>query len=391
MSMRTYDWIVIGGGITGSALSYELAKQNFKVLLLEKDPDFSNATRYSYGGLAYWSGTDELSRKLCQEGIEIHRNLSEELGTSTEFRDIDLMLTINADDDPETIKNNYQKFEIQPQLLTPQEACQIEPLLNPQAISGVLKLPHGHIHPQKTNEAYQQAFMRLGGEIRYEKVTQLLSQDELIKGVITTQEKYYSQNTVCCAGGFSRYLLKKAGITINICFTHAQVILTPPVEVNLRTLIMPAVLKRLELEETLGKSDVKSGWNHPTSNLLAEVIEPGAIQFQDGHFCLGQISQICTDPLAEINLQKGEYIIRQGVGKILPSLENLPGKLHHCLVAFSPDSNFLVGKIRGLSGLYLFSGFTSTLVFAPPLARHFVNWVTGETNLSQLGINFEVS
>ncbi|MGL5805548.1 MAG: NAD(P)/FAD-dependent oxidoreductase, partial [Xenococcaceae cyanobacterium] len=92
--MNTYDWIVIGGGITGSALAYELVKQNFQVLLIEKNATPDNATLYSYGGLAYWSGTNELTRQLCSEGIELHRSLSTELGADTEFRDIDLLLTI---------------------------------------------------------------------------------------------------------------------------------------------------------------------------------------------------------------------------------------------------------------------------------------------------------
>jgi glycine/D-amino acid oxidase-like deaminating enzyme len=35
--MKTYDWIVVGAGITGAALAYELAKQGLQVLLLEKE------------------------------------------------------------------------------------------------------------------------------------------------------------------------------------------------------------------------------------------------------------------------------------------------------------------------------------------------------------------
>ena len=89
---RTYDWIVIGAGITGSALAYELARQGLKVLVLEKNREPDSATAYSYGGLAYWSGTDAVSRQLSQEGIDIYRQLAEELEQPIEFRDLDLLL-----------------------------------------------------------------------------------------------------------------------------------------------------------------------------------------------------------------------------------------------------------------------------------------------------------
>ena len=97
--MTTYDWIVIGGGITGSALAYELSKQGLKVLLLEKDLQGKNATFYTYGGLPYWSGKTALAKQLGQEGIELHRNLSQELGAETGFRELDLLLTVPANQD----------------------------------------------------------------------------------------------------------------------------------------------------------------------------------------------------------------------------------------------------------------------------------------------------
>ncbi|MDJ0598730.1 MAG: FAD-binding oxidoreductase [Crocosphaera sp.] len=374
--MKNFDWIVIGAGITGSALSYELAKKGLKVLLLEKDPNYSNATRYSYGGVAYWSGTDDFSNKLCQESREIHHNLSQELGYNTEFRELDLMLTMPADKDPEMIAEDYQKFLIKPQLLTPKEAIEIEPLLNTDAISGCLKLPHGHIHPQKTNNGYQQAFLKLGGTINYEEVSQLLSQNTIITGVKTPQEEYFSENVVICAGGLSHSLLKSIGIAVNIYFTHSQLILTSTVDINLKTLVMPAILNRLDIEEKSGDLELESLWNHPSDEIISDVMEPGAIQFRDGHFCLGQISQIITNPQANFDRHLAEKTIREGVGKILPKLENLPGKLHNCLVAFCPGANFLVGKIDHFQGLHLFSGFTSTFVFAPPLAKRFASWVT---------------
>ncbi len=150
----TYDYIIIGGGITGSALSYELANLGSRVLLLEKETHPLNATFYSYGGLAYWSSTTEIQRKLYQEGREIQRNLSQELGIDNEYRDLELILTVNPEDDPATVAEKFAIFAITPEILDPPAAIALEPLLNPAAISGVLRLPHGHINAEKTNLAY---------------------------------------------------------------------------------------------------------------------------------------------------------------------------------------------------------------------------------------------
>ena len=376
--MKTYDWIVIGGGITGAALGYELVKKGFSVLLLEKDAIPENATRYSYGGLAYWSGTTELTRQLCQEGREIHRNLAEELEADTEFRELDLVLTIDPEDDPQAVAASYSQFAIPPRLLSVEEACQLEPLLNPKAIAAVLRLPHGHVHPEKTVQAYQQAFRRAGGEIVINRAVKLLRKGNSFEGVTTLKQNYYAANTVVCAGGLSRSLLKEARINVQLYFTHAQLIRTPPVDIKLRTLVMPAIQKRLALEAEVTQPQMERLWDQPSCALVSGVLEPGAIQFLDGSLCIGQLSQIFTDPEAEIEPAASEAQIRTGIGRILPSLENLPGTWHRCLVAFASNSLPLVGAIDNLAGIYLFCGFTSTFVFAPPLARHFANWAAGE-------------
>lgn len=376
-----YDIILVGGGITGSALAYELARKNVKVLLLEKDAISDNATRYSYGGLAYWSGITDFNRQLCQEGIEIHRQLSDELGSDTEFREIDLILYIPSDIAPESILKNYNKFEIKPELLNVQEAYEIEPLLNPNAISGVLKLPHGHINVEKTNQAYQDAFCRLGGKIKYEKFTQFLGNEQKIFGVSTPKNKYYTDKVIICSGGLTRNLLKQIGINLKIYFSHAQVIVTKPTKIKLKTLVMPAILQRLAIEDKITKPENETLWVNPNLTILDSICEAGAIQFLDHHLCLGQTSQFISDPYKTINSITSEKEIREEIGHILPALKDISGTLHQCLVAFSNNSSPLVGEIEGWQGLYVFSGFTSTLIFAPPFAKHFANWLVNKNDL----------
>ncbi|MGF1486067.1 MAG: NAD(P)/FAD-dependent oxidoreductase [Prochloraceae cyanobacterium] len=375
--MKTYDWIVIGAGITGSALAYELAKIGFKVAIVEKDSLAENATSNSYGGIAYWSATDSLTRQLAEEGIAAQRQLPRELAAETEFQEIDLFLTINADRDPETILANYHdRFAIGPTLLSVSQACQIEPLLNPNAISGVLRLPHASVHPDKLTLAYQKAFSRLGGEIIYDRVVKLLQEREKIAGVKTLKSNYYAANTVVCAGGLSRSILASVGVKVPVYFTYAQLIKTLPVDFPLSALIMPAVQKRFDLEDRATSSDLDRFWQESETQSLSPILDPGVVQFKDNSLCIGQISQIITNPTATIDSVAGEAKIRQGIATILPSLEKIPGTWHSCLVAFTNNSIATVGSIENLEGIYVFSGFTSTFLFAPPLAKRFVNWVT---------------
>lgn len=379
--MKTYDWIVIGGGITGAALGYELVKSGFSVLLLEKEVKPQNATRYSYGGLAYWSGTTELTRQLCDEGITIHRLLSEELEADTEFRELNLILTIDSAEEPEKIAETYSQFAISPKLLTSKEACEVEPLLNPDSISGALIVKHGHINPELTVQGYTQAMMRLGGEIQIAEVVGFLQEQQRIFGVKTAKETYQSANVVVCAGGVSRSLLKAAGIKVRLYFTHAELIEIPPVDIKLQSLVMPAQLKRFQLEAEASKSEVDYLWEQPDTEIVPHILDPGAIQFQDGRIIIGQISRTLSDRHAKIDSKTSETALRTQVGKILPKLANLPGSWHNCLVTFSHNRLPVIGEIPGFTGIHIFSGFSNPLVFVPPLAKRFAKAQTEEDTI----------
>lgn len=378
--MKTYDWLVVGGGITGAALGYELQKQGFRVLLLEPDCALENATRYSYGGLAYWSGTSELTRQLCAEGLEVHRQLSQELGADTAFREMDLLLTINPEDDPQAIAASYRPFAIQPRLLTPKEAVELEPLLNSEAIAGALHLPHAQINPLQTNEAYLQAFVRAGGELQRDRAVNLTREGDRVTGVQTPQQTYGAKNTAICAGGLSRALLKASGIAVKLYFTQAEILETPPVELRLRTLVMSALIERFSLEAQASQAEFEGFWDRESGEPVPPILDPGAVQFGDGHVCLGQMSRAIADPRASVDAAASEAQIRAAIAKILPSLAELPGTWHRCLVAFAANSLPLVGAVGRIEGLSLFSGFTNTLLFAPPLAKHFARLLAGEDN-----------
>jgi glycine/D-amino acid oxidase-like deaminating enzyme len=373
---KSHDWIVIGAGITGAALSYELACVGFSVLLIEQNSILNGATRFGYGGISYWSGTSDLTRQLCLESIERHRQLPIELDADTQFRELDLLLTLDLEQDPDEILAQYANCHIPPDFFSVEQACEAEPLLNPDAIAGAVRFGHAHINPPLLVTAYLKALVQLGGEIIHEPVVKLNQVGNKIVGVSTTHHEYAGANVVVCAGGLSRSLLKASGISTRLYFTHAEVIETEPTDLELRTMIMPANTRRYQLEADTSKAECDRLWDEVGHELLPASVDVGAIQFCDRRLKLGQLSRVLTDPNGKTEPDQSEAEIRAKVANLLPKLANLDGKWHHCLVAFSHDGLPLIGALPDLPNLYLFSGFTSPMVYVPPLAVRFATQVS---------------
>ncbi|MEA5463326.1 NAD(P)/FAD-dependent oxidoreductase [Leptothoe sp. PORK10 BA2] len=372
--METFDWIVIGNGLAGAALSYELVRLGLSVLLVD-DGNPDSATRCSYGGIAYWSGTNEITRELCQAGIERHRQLSDELETETEFRELDLLLTFPPHVDGESLTRQYEQFAIAPRLISPQEAQEIEPQLNPAAIGGAFTVKHGHVNPIKTVDGFNQAFRRLGGQHMLATVTGLVHINNRVTGIMTASQAYAAGNVVVAAGGNSRRLLHQARLSVPLYHTHAEIVALPKVEQPLRALIMPGIATRFEAEATASDPATDSRWDGPPDEIAPPILDAGMIQFLDGSTYLGQVSRFRTDLGTEaIDAAQSEAQIRQGITSQVPCLANVPGRWRHCLVTFSRDELPLIGPLPGVEGLHLFSGFTSPFAILLPIAQRFASW-----------------
>jgi glycine/D-amino acid oxidase-like deaminating enzyme len=370
--MSSFDWIVIGAGITGSALSYELVKAGFRVLLIDRNPQAHNATYQSYGGIAYWAGTTDLTRSLCEEGIAIHRQLSAELDSDTEFREIDLLLTIAPDADLETTINSHQIFAQTPELLSPQAACELEPQLNPAGFQAALKFRHAHANALAAAFAYQKQFQNLGGVYQIAEVQQILPNQ-----VVTSAGIFLSSQIALCAGSETRSLLSMKAIAPH--FSHAESIVTGPVDFQLRTLVMPAVTERFVLEAEAGDPKHDDLWDSQGNEPVVPILDAGAIQFNNGHLRMGQISRVKTGLQDQVDAVVSEQTLRQAIAPILPNIAALPGQWQSCTVAFSRDHLPIVGSLsdgQGPTGghrpdLHIFSGFSNPMVFVPALARRF--------------------
>ncbi|MDA0266615.1 MAG: FAD-binding oxidoreductase [Cyanobacteria bacterium] len=378
--MQTFDWIVVGNGLTGAALSYELSRQGLSVLLLDRSDSPASATRFSYGGIPYWSGTTDVTRQLCREGRTRHLALPAETGVDTEFRELDLLLTVPAGEDPATMAQTYSTTESPPQPISVDEAIALEPQLNPQAMAGALTVRHGHVNPMALVKAYNQGFQALGGHRIIAPVTGLVRIGEKVTGVTTLTQAYAAGQVAIAAGGFTRTLVQTIGLTVPVYFTHAEILETPPQSPHLRTLIMPAALTRSGLEAQTSETTIDDQWEQSDQALAPPVLDLGCIQFRNGIIRIGQISRIHTALQPPLDEATSTAQLRQGISHLVPALGAVPGQWRTCPVAFSRDGLPLAGSVPGLRGLSLFSGFSSPFALVPGLATHFAEWAVGQSD-----------
>jgi len=80
--MKMFDVVIIGGGVTGTAIARELSRYKLSVALLEKEEELAFGVSKSNSGIIH-PGTknhpDSLKGKLCVEGNRLTRQLAKEL------------------------------------------------------------------------------------------------------------------------------------------------------------------------------------------------------------------------------------------------------------------------------------------------------------------------
>ena len=376
---QTYDAIVVGAGLTGVAIAYELQQRGQRVLLLEKSLAATNATGLSYGGILYWSGQTPLQQQLCAESRQRWTHLTQELRGDTEYRELDLLLYVTENDDPYQLSKDYQGRLIPPQFVDASTAVTIEPHLETKHLRGAFVAPQGQVHPTKTIRAFITAFLRLGGRLEIASVDQLLQVDQRIQGIATEQAVIHGKQVIVTAGALGRRLLRPFLPSLPLYFTHAYVLRAHTAMPQLRTMIMPANMnQRLRLEKQATDYD----WEHPEHNLALPdvVLDPGGVEFLDGQVLIGQLTCLQPDFNAGADLPGIQRQLHQAIAPYVPSLGMLPSTVHHCCVAFTDRDLPLVGTCPALPGLVLFTGFNYPWVYVPPLAKRLARWLTGRTD-----------
>lgn len=333
---KSADVVIIGGGITGCSIAYNLAKKGVKnIVVLERDYLASGATGRCGAGVRQQWGT-EMNCKLSMESIKFFENANEELqyDGDIEFKQGGYLIVSSTEKEHEQFKKNVKlqkSLGIEVEQITPKEAKEIVPYLNTDNIISATFCPKdGHLNPFLTTDAYAKAARRLGVKIYTKtKAIGIKTNDSRITGVITDKGEISTNKVVNAAGGFSKQIGDMVGIDLPVFSERHQILVTEPVEPTQGPMVMSFSLNIYCQQTPHGSFIMGRG----------DANEPKDLRRTSSWQFLDEMSKTVTELLPPLgNLR----VIRQWAG----------------LYNITPDKQPILGPVKELEGYYLAIGFS---------------------------------
>lgn len=206
------DVIIVGGGVTGTALARELSRYKLKITLLEKEEELAFGVSKSNSGIIH-PGTqnpaDSLKGKLCVQGNKLVRQWAKELGV--DFKEVgELVLAFSQEDIPRLneIKTEAEKLGVPGIQIVDRDWLKLnEPNLTGDVVAALYAPSAGIISPYRfvydmAENASANGVTILTGEkvVRIKRSPYYLGSDEPRHEIITPNRTFKARFVINCAG-----------------------------------------------------------------------------------------------------------------------------------------------------------------------------------------------
>ena len=241
MDNKNVDVVIIGGGIIGCAIAYELSKQHVSVIVIEKASRVGTEASWAGAGiLTSHASTHEPYPNLCRASLAMYPNLASELKDKT---DIDIEFIRSG-----TLSVFFNEAEalglvglaerrvnrgFTAEVLTPEQTWELEPTISKSIAGAVLFPEDGHVRNPKMVTALAKGASKNGAKfILGNAVTDFVRKDNRVVGAVVNGETIHAGSYVIAAGCWTGQLTAMLESPISISPAKGQIVLLetmPPI------------------------------------------------------------------------------------------------------------------------------------------------------------------
>ena len=339
MTTQTEEIVIIGGGISGAAAAYELAKNGASVTLVEKGSLASMASGWTLAGVRQ-SGRHPAELPLAKAAVQRWQVLGDELGADVSYRQEGNLRLARTPEEADFIANmvdEQRSLDLDLDFLPDTKSVKaVAPALSDDILAASLCLTDGHANPTATVQAFAAAAERYGATILTETtVTGIDVSGGRVTGVQTTAGKIAADMVVIAAGIYSDRLCHMAGLTLPITVKHVSVLQTVPLPPMLNQVIGVASANfacRQQVDGCFRMTPGSEDWTWPEGQVKAEDIYP---------------------PMAAMAM------LIERACEIIPALKQARiNRTWGGLLDMTPDGLPVIERVPDLDGLVVAAGFS---------------------------------
>ena len=365
MSNRSWDVVVVGGGLIGSAAAYHLARSGLRTPLIEQGCLASGASGSNFGNVQVQDSEFGLSLELSLQGHEACAGLEDELDTELDYQRTGSLLLIENEHQWAAMEERaagLQAAGVPAQLLDQAELSRLEPSVSPASVIGALyHASEGSLNPFKLVHAYVLRGRQHGLEVwTHTEVTAVRVEGGRVAGVQTGGGPVAAGRVVLAAGAWAKRLAATAGVDLPLRWVHGEALITEPLPPMVRCAISSAAFF-----EATEESD-------------QQVVGFCLRQRPEGNVMVGEAA-ILTEALGRRVTATALPAIAQEARVRFPALlEAAVIRGWAIPVAFLPDNRPLLGAVDEVEGLVVGTGLKSTIVLTPLAGRLIASLVLGK-------------
>jgi glycine oxidase len=360
----TRDVAIVGAGIIGCSIAFELAKAGMQVCVIERGGIGEESSAAAAGMLSGQHGVTNLGARyhLHVEARELHGRLADDLRERTgidvgfcRWGLLELLFTsgeVRAADRCHAIQT---QAGLRVGRLNREETLDLEPALTPDLQGSIRYGDEAHVHNGRLTIALAEAARRTGADLRSgAPALALIRERERVVGVQTPTETVYAETVVVANGAWSSDLIRPLGLVLPVKPMRGQMLAVRTVPRAVSQIIYGRhmyLVPRPDGETLVGATVEDVGFRKEvTLEGLEELIQAGR------HIAPGIM---------------GQPVIRTWAGL-------RPG---------SPDGLPLVGPVEGLPGLILAVGHHRNGILLGPMTGALVKqWLVDRVQSPHLDL-----
>ena len=356
--------VIAGGGIIGCSIAYHLTRLGWKdVIVLERDQLTCGTTWHAAGLITALRHTENQTR-LAKYSQELYKNLEAETGQATGCMQVgSIQIASSKSRLQEMVRGCAMAkcFGVPFEEVSPQEIKEIWPLADVGDIHCGFFFPNDcRANPTDTTQALARGARAGGAQIfEHVAVTDVLTREGRVSGVVTHQGMVRCEFVVNCTGMWAREFGLMSGVNIPLHAAEHYYLITEPLDGMHKDLpILRDPDKRAYYREETGKLMI---------GLFEDVAAPWAGKGIPENFSFDELPADWD--------------------RMMPYLENAMTRIPICRdtgiqmlfcgpESFTADHNYLMGEAPDLKGYFVAAGFNSLGILSAGGVGHVMSqWI----------------